>query len=303
MSTLKNSLDSFVKEYTESRNKKETNVIYMTSRCNFDCEYCFENDSRKSMKKPIDITRKEIDEFLDDIEWRETGLNSTIVFFGGEPLLMFDDIEYTVNSMKNRDKKGGWGWEITTNGYLLKNDDIFNRVNNLLNMDDANFRGSIKLSFDVSGQFKRKILSSNKNSYDDILEVLHKLDNLNKKFKISYTISDGNVDNFKEDLVWLLTNTKNVSEIIVNVARSHIEKEIWTNPDDYDNFMLKLEKFCSALFFKFKTPLCELVCDACGRCNKVETQNNYLVPERNEEIKDYKLTCETFNKFSDVYEK
>jgi sulfatase maturation enzyme AslB (radical SAM superfamily) len=105
----------------------------------------------EKLKFPIDITFKEIDDYLDDIEWREDGLNSTIVLFGGEPLLMLDKIEYTLNSIIHRNKKGGWGWDITTNGFLLLNDKIFKRVNNLLKLNNENICGNVKISFDVSG--------------------------------------------------------------------------------------------------------------------------------------------------------
>lgn len=293
---LKDKIENFISEYTDLRNKKETNVIYLTSRCNFYCEYCFENENRKTLKKPINITEKEIDLYLDDIEWRESGLNSTIVFFGGEPLLMLDKIEYTINSMHNRKKMGSWGWEITTNGYLLKDKDIFGRVKELLEFNDKSIIGSLKISFDGSGQFKRKILKNNKDSYIDIIEVLKKVDSLNIQFKISYTISDGNLDSYKKDLIWIIKKFKNVKEIIINVARSHIEERIWKKHDDYDKFMKEIEIFCSALFHRYGIPFCELICDECKRCKKDESRNNYLIPEK-EKTKEEKETYKKFNKF------
>lgn len=117
---LKDDIGKFIEEYNTQRNRKETNVLYLTSNCNFDCDYCFEKKNRERLKKQINASYEQINEYLDDIEWREQGYNSTVVLFGGEPLLMIDKMEYVINQMKERKKDGGWGWIVTTNRISFK---------------------------------------------------------------------------------------------------------------------------------------------------------------------------------------
>ena len=53
-----------------------TNIIFLTTRCNFDCEYCYEKDKREQLDYQKDITVAEIDTFLKEIAEREKGINT-----------------------------------------------------------------------------------------------------------------------------------------------------------------------------------------------------------------------------------
>jgi len=59
----------------------------------------------------------------------------------------------------------------------------------------------VKISFDVSGQYRRKILPDFRNSFNEIYEVLLKAENFVKKYSISYTITEANVKTYKKDLI------------------------------------------------------------------------------------------------------
>lgn len=86
--------------------------IYPTRRCNLKCEYCYQPRETKNMDEK---TARKVCDFLlrDEIEKRKKKL---IQFFGGEPMLAFDVIQFFVERLeKNPDFK----FSITTNGTLL----------------------------------------------------------------------------------------------------------------------------------------------------------------------------------------
>jgi radical SAM protein with 4Fe4S-binding SPASM domain len=95
-------------------------MIYLeiTSKCNFRCEYCYNDESRRK-----DLTNEEIRNIL--IPQLKECKVETIVFIGGEPLLRLEDIiELSVDFMSISTLKEVC---IATNGYLLT-EDVYNSL-------------------------------------------------------------------------------------------------------------------------------------------------------------------------------
>ncbi|MFA5917168.1 MAG: radical SAM protein [Candidatus Gracilibacteria bacterium] len=88
-------------------------ILNTTTICNYNCSYC---DVIKNNKK---IKRKDLDNLIYFIEKNYKYINR-FKFFGGEPLLVFEDIKYII---KNTKDFIGNKFEIVTNTSLL-NDDI-----------------------------------------------------------------------------------------------------------------------------------------------------------------------------------
>ena len=90
--------------------------IWITSRCNLSCEYCYEGKK----KKDCDITVETIDNIIEYIK-KNKELNEKLVveFHGGEPLLCFDNIKYCIEKLKKIFYKELLFFGITTNGVLL----------------------------------------------------------------------------------------------------------------------------------------------------------------------------------------
>lgn len=89
-------------------------AFIVTNECNFSCSYCRQKHDKQvlsthTIKKAIDFFYSFIAPF------------SHIVFYGGEPLLAFDRIQYTVEqfSAKNTTTQKKQRFSITTNGSLL----------------------------------------------------------------------------------------------------------------------------------------------------------------------------------------
>lgn len=94
-------------------------TLIMTDHCNFDCSYC------NQRKENIYLNRDHIEKALDFFypffpEW------PIITFYGGEPLLAYEEIKYTVNLLKEKDKEGNKKprFLISTNGSLLTDEKL-----------------------------------------------------------------------------------------------------------------------------------------------------------------------------------
>lgn len=113
-------------------------TFVMTEDCNFKCSYCYQ----KKEKNYIDIfTIKNAVDFFMPYFTEECYIN----FYGGEPLLAFDQIKEAVKYIRDKRKgqKRKFKYSITTNGSLI-NDEIIKFLNQN--------RFSILLSFDGLAQ-------------------------------------------------------------------------------------------------------------------------------------------------------
>ena len=135
--------DSKLDEYSILRNvmnnelysKKSLGIfLSMTSQCNFNCPYCYQ-DSRKDMKKNIFIEKEKVNvlyEYLQKYIKKNSVENLSVVFFGGEPTLNEEKLVYAIdkiNSLDNVNKT----FSIITNGYLI-GDRLMEKLKNIENL-------------------------------------------------------------------------------------------------------------------------------------------------------------------------
>jgi len=87
-------------------------ILSVTNRCNLNCSYCFHKQNE------IDINFYTADMAIKYIISNATiqKVKPNISFFGGEPLLLFDEI---IKPLINK-YKDSINWTITTNGTLNK---------------------------------------------------------------------------------------------------------------------------------------------------------------------------------------
>lgn len=104
-------------------NSKKHLLLSLTNSCNLNCAYCIYHDSRYVDRKLIymskDTVRNAISIFA------ETSMNNEVVaigFYGGEPLLAFDTIQFAIKYAKKLMVGRQINFAITTNGMLLKDD-------------------------------------------------------------------------------------------------------------------------------------------------------------------------------------
>jgi len=98
-------------------------TIILTNDCNFNCTYCFQKKDKKIIEtKTIEKALNFFFPFLKK--------QSTVDFYGGEPLLAFDRIQHTVELVmeKNKEDKKCVQFNLTTNGSLITKEilDFFN---------------------------------------------------------------------------------------------------------------------------------------------------------------------------------
>jgi sulfatase maturation enzyme AslB (radical SAM superfamily) len=94
-----------------------TNLTFIvTDDCNFQCSYCFQKKKKEIMEDFI--IKKALNFFY---PYFRSDKKNQVGFYGGEPLLAYDRIGYTVQLLSkiNSSEKKEVGYFITTNGSLL----------------------------------------------------------------------------------------------------------------------------------------------------------------------------------------
>ena len=109
-------------------------VLPIAGMCNLNCPYCFaQTDGGFNFPN---YTKKDVEKVISYVMDSRANTNAkttSFVFFGGEPLLKFDIIEYTVSYINNNYPNQHVEYSITTNGTIV-NDNIlsFFKKNNFL---------------------------------------------------------------------------------------------------------------------------------------------------------------------------
>ena len=103
-------------------------TLHLTTSCNLNCSYCYSPPATGGME----MTREIIDQSL-TFAIREFDTNIGVIFFGGEPLLRKDLIEYAIVKCKSMEQEEhhrfNFHFKTTTNGVLLDKDFLeFSRV-------------------------------------------------------------------------------------------------------------------------------------------------------------------------------
>lgn len=132
-------------------------TLIMTELCNFNCSYCFQNKGKKNIN--VSTVEKALDFFF-PLLTEECYIN----FFGGEPLLAFDQIRQTVSYFqeKNERLKKHIQFSMTTNGSLIDNH-ILKFLNQHLFLLTVSFDG---LAQDISKK---------KGSFEQIVSTIRKI--------------------------------------------------------------------------------------------------------------------------------
>ncbi len=146
----------------------DTFILELTRDCNFRCSYCCysgkydgaRSHSSVAMTKPI------IDEairFIADAKAKDKGLN--IVFYGGEPLLRFNLIQYFLQKAVIF-LPDDTSYSISTNGSLLSDDELLSWIveNDI----------SLNLSYDVLENSGRRY-KNGKPSLADVNKILQRI--------------------------------------------------------------------------------------------------------------------------------
>ena len=159
-------------------------TLLLTDECNLRCSYCFihRNGANMDAQPPRRMTVKDKKKLTDMLLY-QPGRRKSIEFFGGEPLLMFDEIREAITYARKAAQKAGKdvSFCMSTNGALLDRDKLSFLLAN-----------GVSLSVSIDGtrachDMNRKLLSGEGSSYDLALGGIPK--EMRKDVTVNYVIS------------------------------------------------------------------------------------------------------------------
>ena len=227
-----------LKNYVNNAVDGGISLIYLipSNFCNLACKYCFIGKLNKEKQvmttKIINQISKKYYEYLKKRDIK----NSTIIFYGGEPLTAFDQIKYSVKSFKKyKDVK--WEFAIVTNLTLLTEE-----IAQFFKYYDFSVGVSIdgpKNTNDANRVFKNGVGSV----YDKVVEKIELIKKYNLKLGLSITLTneilmDSNFLNWLKNL--------GIKDINYNLLHYTQQSDEWKKYyDRASKFLFKSDKILS----------------------------------------------------------
>lgn len=145
-------------------------MMFMTQSCNLRCKYCYGiegNYEDRGQKMSVEMARASVDHLFDRSPGRS---HYYLYFFGGEPLLNFEVMQFSVAYASDRAKNAGKTVEfgVTTNGTLFTDE----RVDFLIEHD---FQIAVSVDGDELGHDVNRPTKSGAGSHRHVLRGLKKL--------------------------------------------------------------------------------------------------------------------------------
>lgn len=198
------------------------NLVYLipSNSCNLNCRYCFINNNKDNDDDNHNMRKSTVDIFLEKYSayLRKYNINeSTIMFYGGEPLINWEIVKYTV--LKSKDIYP-FKFAIVTNGTLLDEEKLlFIKENNI----------SIGISIDGPKYItdkNRMFINDGSSVYDNIIKKIELLKKMSINFDLSVTISEEFLENQDEILEWIANaGIKNVNYNLLHFEENNYDIE------------------------------------------------------------------------------
>ena len=236
-------------------------VLYLTTDCNLNCEYCYEATNRKklnhSIKLDIDTAFSQMDEAMKSSDC----LSNCIVLFGGEPFLEYDTMkkifDYNIEKCNNY-----FCFSINTNSLLLT-DDIMLELREYMNKTGI----SLVVSYDGIGTYRRTHYDGT-SAKKEIEAKIDRLEQLNVPFEISYTIHKGNYQykGIIRDVVFLFEKYKLLNKICFSYYTDELDEIVGIN--NVHEYIYDLMKKMASVYKVYQKPIC---------CSKLNVENKFTV--------------------------
>ncbi|MDD2566151.1 MAG: radical SAM protein [Candidatus Gracilibacteria bacterium] len=152
---------------------KKDIIINMTRRCNYNCSYC------NVIKDNSVFSKQNIEDIVNFLKFNSQYIN-TVKFFGGEPILVFDDIKHIIENTKD---EIGNKFVIVTNAKIL-NDEIGEYF--------SKYFETIFFSIDTENDF----------NYEKVINFINQF-SLNHKLYFNIVINPGEENNSLEQFTIL----------------------------------------------------------------------------------------------------
>ncbi len=188
-------------------------MILVTNNCNLRCKYCYENRSNKVID--LQIMKDAIDFILKNAE--EACVIPKITFFGGEPLLHFDDIMKSAIEYV-RSKNNNVILCFVTNGLLITEDQLKFYKNN-----------NVKFMLSIDGckeaQDSNRIYANGSGSFDDLEEKIPLILKYDPQTLARVTVTPSNIQYLFNSLKYLESCNFDRVHIMPNVF------DVWSDDD------------------------------------------------------------------------
>ena len=218
-------MENIRQQVVQNSGEKIANIIIApTLECNAHCFYCFENGYRKGR-----MSIQTADALVKFLEEHWNGEKLGITWFGGEPLLASDIIDYISKKLKEHNII--YGCKITTNGSLLDRSNALKALN-LWNVE------KIQITIDAVGDEYNRIKNYDKKYEDAFSLVIHNIEEALKlgiKIKIRINFDPNKQEKALDIMNYLLKRFKNSDCIKIYFAPIDEDDEIVKNISNYFN--------------------------------------------------------------------
>jgi len=191
--------------------------LNVTQKCNLKCKYCFIDQYAKEMS--YDTAKRAVDFIIENSKIQ--GDIPSINFFGGEPMLKWDEIIVPLTKYIRKQCNNNFQLSMTTNGTLLNEE-------RLQFIKDNNIGIMISIDGDKPTQDLNRPLHNGKSSFDLIINNIPKALKLNPNMTFRMTLDHDNCKQLLHNCKFAIEKGYNNIFFIVNVFTK------WTNQEVND---------------------------------------------------------------------
>ena len=218
-------------------------MLFLTQDCQLRCTYCFENH-RHDENMSLDMAIKAAAYVAKNAE--TDGRTPSITLFGGEPLLMWDDV--IVPLIKHiRDSYIAFNINMTTNGLLLTKEKLLflqeNKVSFMLSIDGAE-----------NGNNATRQYANGKGAFDGMEKIIDLILEMVPSTQFRMTVTPENVQYLYESVLWFHNKGVRHLRAFPNVY------EDWSD-DALSNLDTQLKLYNNYIYDKFNSEQHVLVFD------------------------------------------
>lgn len=233
--------------------------MYLTTKCQLNCEYCFERKAREGIDEHYSISRESIREYIDIIANvtvpPDTGV---MVIQGGEPFTEYELLKYVFEYARETWPEHRFAFNVVTNGvFFSRESNAIKYIDEVLKAKSRYHYITTDISYDRTGQAAR-MYPNGKSSRDTVESGI---ENFNKHMpehlRIRYTVHALNDD------------PNIVLNDLVEILELYRPQRIVVNNNAMESPRLPIYyEITRKLFEKYGVPFCDYVCDICKHCDK-----------------------------------
>ena len=216
--------------------------IWVTTACNMQCKYCYENVSDiKQTKLWLDqeMADKIVYFIINYMKKRNKKEYIVVNFHGGEPLLNFKMIKKMVDKLSTYFTRQRLLFGVTTNALLLEKNEIMEFVS-------SNFDYSLSISIDgiKEAHDYNRIDSYGVGTYERVERNLKRLLNLNNRVRARMTITPETIAYFEESVDYLYSlGVKTIVPILDMFSLKWTQEKIQSYTKQLVNIHKKYESY------------------------------------------------------------